>query len=41
MRIVHVVRGNFTPESLNGVYKVIDNLSIALAIRGGKLQYVV
>lgn len=40
MRIVHVVRGNFTPESLNGVYKVIDCLSIALAIRGGKLLYV-
>lgn len=34
MRIVHIVRGNYTPESLNGVYKVIDNLSIALANRG-------
>lgn len=39
MRIVHIVRGNFTPQALNGVYKVIDNLSIALTIRGGKLLF--
>ncbi len=36
MRIVHIVRGDFTPKSLNGVYKVIDCLSVALANWGGK-----
>ena len=38
MNIVHIVRGDFTPHALNGVYKVIDSLSIALTNvnRGGK-----
>ena len=31
MIIVHIVRGNYTPLALNGVYKVIDNISIALS----------
>lgn len=30
MNIVHIVRGDFTPQALNGVYKVIDSLSVAL-----------
>lgn len=30
MNIVHIVRGDFTPQALNGVYKVIDSLSAAL-----------
>lgn len=37
MNIVHIVRGNYTPLALNGVYKVIDNISTALSkqVRGG------
>lgn len=37
MNIVHIVRGNYTPLALNGVYKVIDNISTALSkqMRGG------
>ena len=31
MNIVHIVRGNYTPLALNGVYMVIDNISIALS----------
>lgn len=30
MNIVHIVRGDFTPQALNGVYRVIDSLSAAL-----------
>ena len=30
MNIIHIVRGEFSPDSLNGVYKVIDCLSVAL-----------
>lgn len=35
MNIVHIVRGNYTPLALNGVYKVIDNISIALSKQMG------
>lgn len=31
MKIVHVVRGDFSPLALNGVYKVVDSLSVALS----------
>ncbi len=31
MNIVHIVRGDFNPNSLNGVYKVIDSVSKALS----------
>lgn len=42
MKIVHIVRDNYTPLALNGVYKVIDNISKALSDGGGQiLQYVV
>ena len=27
MKIIHVCRGEFNPNSLNGVYKVIDSIS--------------
>ena len=39
MNIVHIVRGNYTPLALNGVYMVIDNISIALSKQmvGGKV----
>lgn len=30
MKVIHIVRDNFTPDSLNGVYKVIDSLAEAL-----------
>lgn len=30
MKIIHVVRGNYNPNSLNGVYKVIDSISRVL-----------
>ena len=36
MKIVHIVRDNYTPLALNGVYKVIDNISKALSDGGGK-----
>lgn len=36
MNIVHIVRGDFTPQALNGVYKVIDSLSATLTnVNGG------
>lgn len=37
MNIVHIVRGDYTPQAINGVYNVIDNLSEALTKvnRGG------
>ena len=35
MIIVHIVRGNYTPLALNGVYKVIDNISLALSKQMG------
>ena len=31
MKVVHIVRGDFSPLALNGVYKVVDNISIALS----------
>lgn len=31
MNIVHIVRGDFNPNSLNGVYKVIDSVSKVLS----------
>lgn len=31
MNVVHVVRGDFNPNSLNGVYKVLDSVSKVLA----------
>lgn len=34
MRLIHIVRGSFNPNSLNGVYKVISSLSNALAKNG-------
>ena len=39
MNIIHIVRGDFSPNSLNGVYRVIDCLSVALRnhIGGGKI----
>ena len=38
MNIIHIVRGDFSPDTLNGVYKVIDCLSKAFAhsIGGGE-----
>ena len=38
MNIVHIVRGNYTPLALNGVYKVIDNVSTALSKRIGGVK---
>lgn len=35
MNIIHIVRGDFSPNSLNGVYKVIDCLSVALCNKIG------
>ncbi len=35
MKIVHIVRGDFNPSALNGVYKVIDSLSSSLACHEG------
>lgn len=35
-KIIHIVRDNFTPNSLNGVYKVVDSLSCALGKQLGK-----
>lgn len=34
MKIIHIVRGSFTPDSLNGVYKVIDSVSQELSKKG-------
>jgi len=34
MNIVHIVRGDFNPNSLNGVYKVIDSVSKVLSQNG-------
>lgn len=31
MKLIHIVRGDFNPNSLNGVYKVIDSVSKVLA----------
>ena len=41
MNIVHIVRGNYTPLALNGVYMVIDNISIALSKQIGGDKVVV
>ena len=30
VKIIHIVRGNFSPYSLNGVYKVVDSISCEL-----------
>lgn len=39
MNIVHIVRDNFTPNALNGVYKVIDSLSVSLTkVNGGGVK---
>ncbi len=38
MNIVHIVRGNYTPLALNGVYMVIDNISIALSKQIGGVK---
>ena len=38
MKIVHIVRDNYTPLALNGVYKVIDNISKALSDGGDCLK---
>lgn len=35
MKIVHIVRGDFNPNALNGVYKVIDSLSNAMVCGEG------
>lgn len=37
MKIVHIVRDNYTPLALNGVYKVIDNISKALSDGGANI----
>lgn len=34
MKVVHIVRGHFHPNSLDGVYKVVDSLSQAFASKG-------
>lgn len=42
MNIVHIVRGDFTPQALNGVYKVIDSLSATLTnVNGGGVNVTV
>ena len=36
MNVIHVVRGDFSPLTLNGVYKVVDSISIAMSrLMGG------
>lgn len=35
VKIIHIVRGNFSPYSLNGVYKVVDSISCELGIMMG------
>ncbi len=39
MNIIHIVRGNYTPIALNGVYSVIHNISIGYSkiVGGGRI----
>lgn len=40
MKIVHVVRGSFSSEEMNGVYKVVDALSKSLARKGAVVSVI-